>query len=87
MNISLPDALRAFVETEVAEGGYGTTSEYFRDLLRAAKKRKAEEHLETLLLAGLNSGEAAEMTPQDWSDIRQAVRDRLAAASRVKPTA
>lgn len=34
MNISLPEALRAFVEGQIAQRRYGTTSEYIRDLIR-----------------------------------------------------
>ena len=30
MNISLPDALKSFVDAQVSEGGYGTSSEYVR---------------------------------------------------------
>ncbi|ULQ47563.1 type II toxin-antitoxin system ParD family antitoxin [Flagellatimonas centrodinii] len=49
MNISLPDALRAFVEARVAQGGYGTSSEYLRELIRKDQDRT---HLRELLLAG-----------------------------------
>ena len=42
MNISLPDAMKGFVESEVSDGGYSTASEYFRELVRDAQKRKAE---------------------------------------------
>ncbi|MFM6038482.1 MAG: YoaH family protein [Sphaerospermopsis kisseleviana] len=41
--------------------------------MRQNQKQKAKERLQTLLLEGLNSGEATEMTAQDWEDIRQAV--------------
>ena len=77
MNISLPEPLRDFVDAQVQTGGYGTASEYFRELLREAQKQKAQERLEELLLEGLNSS-AGEMTSQDWQDIRQEVRARLA---------
>ena len=30
MNISLPEALKAFVDEQVAQRGYGTSSEYVR---------------------------------------------------------
>ena len=56
MNISLPDPLREFVEKCVREGDYSTASEYFRELVRADQKRKAEERLEQLLVEGLNPG-------------------------------
>ena len=80
MNISLPDAMRAFVEAEIAEGGYSTASEYFRQLVRTAQKEKTEATLQALLLEGLQSGEATEFTPEDWADLRRRVHERLAQA-------
>jgi len=85
MNISLPDPMREFVEKEVTEGGYTTTSEYFRDLVRAAQKRKADARLEALLLVGLESGESAPVTRQDWEEIRNEVRVRAAARQQKNP--
>ncbi|HEY9802109.1 MAG TPA: hypothetical protein V6D25_17235 [Leptolyngbyaceae cyanobacterium] len=41
------------------------------------QKQRAKERLETMLLEGLNSGDATDMTTQDWEDIRQAVRERI----------
>lgn len=77
MNISLPDSMRTYVEEQVANGGYSTASEYFRELVRQDQQRKAQERLEVLLLEGLDSGTATEITAQDWQDIRQAVRKRI----------
>jgi len=87
MNISLPDPMREFVEKEVSEGGYTTTSEYFRDLVRGAQKRKADARLEALLLEGLESGESAPMTKQDWEEIRNEVRAKAAARQHQKTPA
>ncbi len=77
MNVSLPDAMRDYIEQQVKTGGYGSVSEYIRDLIRQDQKRKAKEHLETLLLEGIESGTATPMSDQDWTEIRQAVRDKL----------
>jgi antitoxin ParD1/3/4 len=52
MNISLPDSLKAFVEEQVAEKGYGTSSEYVRELIRQDQYR---QHLRNLLLEGAQS--------------------------------
>ena len=41
MNISLPDALKEFVEGQVAEQGYGTSSEYVRELIRKDRDRQS----------------------------------------------
>ena len=77
MNISLPESMRTYVEEQVAKGGYGSASEYFRELVRLDKKRKAAERVEAMLLEGLNSGTATQMTDEDWEDVRQAVREKL----------
>lgn len=53
MNISLPDELRAFVDQQVAAHGFGSTSEYIRDLIR---KQRDIEKLRAMLLEGANSG-------------------------------
>ena len=78
LNISLPSSMRAYVEEQVASGGYSTASEYIRELIRADQKRKAQERLETLLLEGLDSGAATPMTKEDWADIRASVREKVA---------
>ncbi len=57
MNISLPDTMKSFVDEQVRSGGYGTASEYIRELVRRDQKERASARLETLLLEGLESGE------------------------------
>jgi antitoxin ParD1/3/4 len=70
MNISLPDPLREFVEQEVNAGGYMSVSEYFRELLRDQQRRRAQEKLEALILEGVHSGEAVEVTPDYWTSLK-----------------
>jgi putative addiction module CopG family antidote len=77
VNISLPEQMRAYVEEQVSKGGYGTVSEFVRDLIRQDQKRRAKENLETLLLEGLESGSPPFMSAQDWENIREAVRERI----------
>ena len=52
MNVSLPDELKAYVDDQVGEGGYGSTSEYVRDLIRRDKNR---QQLRRALLDGAAS--------------------------------
>ena len=52
MNISLPDSLKAFVDEQASERGYGTSSEYVRELIRREQDRL---QLRSLLLAGCAS--------------------------------
>ena len=76
VNVSLPETLKIYIEEQVTEGGYGTTSEYFRELIREDKKRKAQAKLETLLLEGLESGDAVPVTPAFWNDLWARVDSR-----------
>lgn len=39
MNISLPESLRDFVERQVGPGGFSSSSEYMRDLIRRDQAR------------------------------------------------
>ena len=55
LNISLPEQLKAYVEAQVAEGEYGTPSEYMRDLIRRDKEMQLAK-LEKSLLKALDSG-------------------------------
>jgi antitoxin ParD1/3/4 len=55
LTISLPDSLKAFIDTQIATRGFGNVSEYVRSLLREAQAKEDEARLEALLLEGLAS--------------------------------
>jgi antitoxin ParD1/3/4 len=76
LNISLPQSLKDYVEQRVESGGYSTPSEYVRELLRQDQDRQAEQKLEALLLAGLNSGDPIEITPEYWENKRRQLVER-----------
>jgi antitoxin ParD1/3/4 len=75
MNISLPDALKSFVDEQVNQGCYGTSSEYVRELIRKDQDRL---QLRGLLLAGAASSPAA---PVDQAYF-EALRDRVRKAAK-----
>jgi antitoxin ParD1/3/4 len=56
MNISLPESLKSFVDEQVADRGYGTSSEYVRELIRKDQDR---QRLRRLLLDGAESAPGA----------------------------
>ena len=53
MNISLPEPLKRFVDSQVEGGSYGTSSEYVRMLIRREQEREA---FRELILEGARSG-------------------------------
>jgi|HubBroStandDraft_1064217.scaffolds.fasta_scaffold401138_1 antitoxin ParD1/3/4 len=77
LNVSLPEPLKKYIERQTRQGGYSTPSEYMRDLIRADQRQKARDRVEALLLEGLESGPATEMTDDDWADIRNEGLSRM----------
>ena len=73
MNISLPDALRDFVEHQVSQRHYSTSSEYVRELIRKDQERV---RLRGLLLAGLESEPTGPADPTYFDALRHRARPR-----------
>ena len=71
MNISLPTALKEFVDLQVAGGDYGTSSEYVRELIRRERDRQM---LRGLLLQGASSPPSAPADAEYFGDLRDRVR-------------
>jgi antitoxin ParD1/3/4 len=73
MNISLPEALKSFVDEQVAGRGYGTSSEYVRELIRQDLDRQS---LRRLLQDGAASALATTADAAFFDGLRNRVRDR-----------
>ena len=71
MNISLPEALKDFVDEQVRTKGFGTSSEYVRELLRREQDR---EKLRGLLMEGAASAVSGEADSFYFSGLREKVR-------------
>jgi antitoxin ParD1/3/4 len=78
MNIAIPKQLKTFVQRQVERRGYSSVSEYVRDLIRGDQESQAIAMLEAEYLKGLESGPSTPMTQQDWQEIREEVRRRVA---------
>jgi antitoxin ParD1/3/4 len=74
MNISLPDSMKSFIDERLGEDGYGTASEYVRELIRADQKRREEKKLERILLERLHEDSDLEF---DINDVRAELAKRL----------
>jgi antitoxin ParD1/3/4 len=79
MNISLPDALKSFVDEQVTERGYGTSSEYVRELIRKDQDRL---QLRKLLLVGAASAPAAPSDTSYFNGLRDRVRKAAKSAAK-----
>ena len=68
MNISLPEGLKTFVDERVAGGGFSTSSEYVRELIRRDQGRLA---LRGLLLDGASSASTAPVDQAYFDGLRK----------------
>jgi antitoxin ParD1/3/4 len=74
MTISLPDALKSFVDEQVALGGFSTSSEYVRDLIRKDAERVK---LRGLLLEGGMSAPAGPADEAYFNGLRERGQKRF----------
>jgi antitoxin ParD1/3/4 len=78
MNVSLPEALKDFVDEQVGTRGYGTSSEYIRELIRKDQDR---QRLRGLLTDGASSAPAGPADASYIKGLRALARKTSAARS------
>ncbi len=79
MNVSLPADMAAFIESEVAKGGYASSSEVVRDALRLLQHDKAleEEKLAVLrreVQMGLQAAAEGRFSKRSVMEVAEEVR-------------
>lgn len=71
MNVSLPEELRSFVDAQVEDGRYASTSEYVRELIRRDQDR---QHLRSLLEDGARSTPGPTASDAFFAGLRNRIR-------------
>lgn len=76
MNISLPDPMRDWVQTQIREGKYSSSSDYVRDLIRRDQEARQQQHLlQEAITEGLKSG----ISNRSMEDVLKEAQARLVA--------
>jgi antitoxin ParD1/3/4 len=71
MNVSLPDAMKDWVEAQARSGRYSNAGDYVRDLVRRDQERaRVITELQSLISQGIESG----VSEKSMSDILVAAR-------------
>ena len=73
MNISLPEGLKEFVDSQVGVRGFSTSSEYVRELIRKDQDR---QNLRSLLLAGAQSAPTAPVDASYFGALRKRINGK-----------
>ncbi len=77
LDIFLPEQIQAFIDEQIAVGGYSNASEYIQHLLLQEQERIAKKRVEMLLVEGIESGEPIEVTSQWWEEKRSGLIKQL----------
>ncbi|MGZ5051814.1 MAG: type II toxin-antitoxin system ParD family antitoxin [Methylobacter sp.] len=76
MNISLPDPMRDWVQTQIQAGKYSSSSDYVRDLIRRDQEaRQQQQILQNAITEGLKSG----ISDRSMDDLLKDAQAKLAA--------
>ncbi len=76
MNISLPESLKSYVDQRVTSSGYGTSSEYIRELIRRDQDKST---LRDLLMEGACSPVTGVADDDYFKSLRSSAKQQLAA--------
>ena len=71
--LSLPEPVKRFVDAEAAAKGFASSGDYVQELILRAFREKTGQELDKTLLRrveAIDRGEVAEMTPEEWDEIR-----------------
>jgi antitoxin ParD1/3/4 len=76
--ISLTKSQKAFVDAQVADGGFRSASEFIAQLIEQAEVHQERERINGLLREGLESGPSTPMRREDWEALERRVWERQA---------
>jgi antitoxin ParD1/3/4 len=79
LTVSLPRAMKDFIEEQLREGTFSTPSEYIRSLIRTDRERASRRTLEAFVRGGLRCRDLPQLDDEDWRAIQAFVVERTAA--------
>lgn len=81
MTISLPDPMKDWIEAQIKQGEYASTSDYVRDLVRRDRERRAHPELtladlQRIVAESRESGVSGESVRSILADAKNTVRKK-----------
>lgn len=78
MNVSLPDIMKDWVNTQTEDGRYGNASDYVRDLIRKDQDKQSKiNELQLLITEGIESG----ISDRSMEELLRAARLKVSEAN------
>jgi len=81
MTISLPDPMKDWIEAQIKQGEYASTSDYVRDLVRRDRERRSHPELtlndlKRIVMESRESGVSDQSVSSIIADARKAAREK-----------
>ncbi len=77
MNVSLPEAMKTWVESQTKTGRYGNASDYVRDLIRRDQDRADKiAAMQRMIDEGLASGVSERRVPELLAEARRRTEEK-----------
>ncbi len=80
MTVSLPDPMKDWIEVQISQGDYASTSDYVRDLVRRDRSRREQEltldALRQKLAVSRHSGEGSRSVDDLFAEAQEIARAR-----------
>ncbi len=76
LTISLPRAMKKFIESRVREESFSTPSEYIRSLVRFEQERSSRGELEAFIRGGLRGKALPALDEEGWTAVETIFRQQ-----------
>jgi antitoxin ParD1/3/4 len=75
--ISLPEAAKAYVDQQIANGTYNTVDELLTSLIEQEQERQAKQKVNSMLKQALQKNQKVEATDEWWEQRRQELIEQI----------
>ncbi len=76
MNVTLPDSMREWIETQAQMYGHSSPDGYVTELLREERQR-LQSDIDQKLIEGLDSGDPVEINDEFWAERQRILAERV----------
>ncbi len=75
LTISLPEAVKAYVDGQISSGNYGSADEFLTALIEREQERQAKQKVNVMLRSTLQKNLTVEATDEWWEQQHQYLKN------------
>jgi antitoxin ParD1/3/4 len=75
LTISLPEAVKAYVDGQISSGNYGSADEFLTALIEREQERQAKQKINAMLRSTIQKNRMVEVTDEWWEQQHQSLNN------------